>query len=300
MILECKKLNKKYKSEKLVLNNIDLEIKKGEIIGLLGPNGAGKTTLIKIITGLLTPTNYEKFFIFDEKYELLNKKKIALTSSANQLYDELTALENLYFFSSLYNIKVCEETLLKTLNLVGLKGMENTLVKDFSFGMKQKLNVGKSIITKAEFLIFDEPTNGLDPLSIRELYKLFLELQESGRTILISSHNMNEIEELCSRVIIMNQGKIIIDSNTAELYEKYNGKIHSFITKLSLEEINRKLINYKFRYYIKKEAEKLLVVFFEDSLNFKEMQSLLKAEDYRMHNIRMEDIFLYEINTSKE
>ena len=209
-IIQINQLNKDYKGNKVV-SNVNMHVKKGEIYGFLGPNGAGKTTVMKMIMNLIKPTSGE-IIIFDEKvtpnsYEVL--KRIGSILEYPVFYDKLTARENLELhaeYMGYYNKNAINETL----DLVQLKNFEGKAVKDFSLGMKQRLGLARAILTKPEILILDEPTNGLDPVGIKEFRNLFQMLSKDyGMTLLISSHILGEIEQIADTIGVIKDGVLV-------------------------------------------------------------------------------------------
>ncbi|MCX8128839.1 MAG: ABC transporter ATP-binding protein [Clostridia bacterium] len=209
-ILRTNNLTKTFDG-KAAVSNVGMHIKKGEIYGFLGPNGAGKTTVMKLIANLIKPTGGE-IEIFGEKltdksYEVL--KRIGSIIEYPVFYDKLSARENLDLhceYMGYHDKKAID----KALELVNLKDTKSKAVKDFSLGMKQRLGIARAITTKPEFLILDEPINGLDPIGIKELRNLFRMLcKEYGITMLISSHILGEIEQIADTVGVINNGILI-------------------------------------------------------------------------------------------
>lgn len=209
-ILRTINLVKRFKDKDVVVN-VNMNIKRGEIYGFLGPNGAGKTTIMKMIVNLLKPSSGE-IEIFGEKltyraYETL--KRIGSIIEYPVFYDKLTGRENLELHCE-YMGYYDQCAIDRALELVNLKGIDNKAVKDFSLGMKQRLGIARAIITKPEFLILDEPINGLDPIGIKEIRNLLKMLsKEYGITILISSHILSEIEQIADTIGIINNGELI-------------------------------------------------------------------------------------------
>lgn len=219
-ILKTNSLTKVY-AGKEVVSNVNMKINKGEIYGFLGPNGAGKTTIMKMITNLIKPTSGE-IEIFDElltdtSYEVL--KRMGSIIETPVFYDKLTARENLELhceYMGYYDKKAID----KAIELVNLKNIDKKKVKEFSLGMKQRLGIARSIITKPEFLILDEPINGLDPVGIKEIRDLFKMLsREYGITIMLSSHILGEIEQVADTIGVINNGKLIEEVSMEEVKE---------------------------------------------------------------------------------
>lgn len=219
-ILKTHNLNKVYNGNEVV-SGVNLKIKKGEIYGFLGPNGAGKTTIMKMISNLIKPTSGEiEIFgnkLENESYEVL--KRLGIIIEYPMFYDRLTARQNLELhleYMGYYDKKSIDNAL----DLVGLKNIEGKKVKDFSLGMKQRLGVARAIATKPEFLILDEPTNGLDPVGIKEFRQLFKMLsREYGITIMISSHILGDIEQIADTIGIINSGRLIEEVSMSEIKE---------------------------------------------------------------------------------
>jgi len=209
-ILRTINLMKKFKDNEVV-TNVNMSIKKGEIYGFLGPNGAGKTTIMKMILNLVKPSSGE-IEIFGEKlnfrdYGIL--KRIGSIIEYPVFYDKLTCRENLELHCE-YMGYYDKSAIDRVLELVNLRGIENKVVKDFSLGMKQRLGIARAIITKPEFLILDEPINGLDPIGIKQIRDLLKILSEEfGITILISSHILSEIEQIADTIGIITNGILI-------------------------------------------------------------------------------------------
>lgn len=209
-ILKTNNLTKAYNGKEVV-SNVNMSVKKGEIYGFLGPNGAGKTTLMRMITNLVKPTSGE-IEIFGEKlkdtsYEVL--KRLGTIIEYPVFYEKLSAKENLELHCE-YMGYFDKKAIDKALDLVGLKNIDNKSVKDFSLGMKQRLGIARAITTKPEFLILDEPINGLDPIGIKEFRDLFKMLsKEYGINILISSHILAEIEQIADTIGVINNGRLI-------------------------------------------------------------------------------------------
>jgi len=209
-IIQTNHLTKNYKGT-TVVSNVNMHVKKGEIYGFLGPNGAGKTTVMKMIMNLIKPTSGE-IIIYGEKvtpksYEIL--KRMGSIIEYPVFYDKLTARENLELHSDYmgyYNKNAIDTAL----DLVQLKNFEGKAVKDFSLGMKQRLGLARAIITKPEILILDEPTNGLDPVGIKEFRNLFQMLSKDyGMTLLISSHILGEIEQIADTIGVIKDGTLV-------------------------------------------------------------------------------------------
>lgn len=196
------------------VNDISFSVKEGEIFGLLGPNGAGKTTTIKILTTLLAPSKGEaKIFGYNcfgqEKFIRPNINFIF--GGERGLYWRLSAYENLMYFGDLYKVseKILKNRIEMLLDLVGLKGREEEKVEGFSKGMKQRLQIARGLINDPKILFLDEPTLGLDPVGAKDLRNIILNLKKHGKTILLTTHYMQEAEELCDRIALINHGKII-------------------------------------------------------------------------------------------
>ncbi|MBY0013061.1 ABC transporter ATP-binding protein [Paenibacillus typhae] len=209
-ILRTWNLTKVYQGKEAV-NNVNMNIKQGEIYGFLGPNGAGKTTVMKMITNLVKPTAGEIEF-FGEKmtsrsYEML--KRMGCIIEYPVFYDKLTARENLELhgeYMGYYDPKALKEAL----ELVKLTGTDKKPVKQFSMGMKQRLGIARAVMTKPELLILDEPINGLDPLGIKELREVFRMLsREYGMTLLISSHILGEVEQIADTIGVIKDGVLL-------------------------------------------------------------------------------------------
>lgn len=209
-ILQIENLHKKY-NDLEAIRGIDLSVEKGEIYGLLGPNGAGKSTLIKIISGIENITSGK--IIFEEKETNINKykKNIGLLPQDIAIYGEFTARENISFFCSLYGYKGKElkKRVNKALDFVGLLDFQNRKSSEFSGGMKRRLNMACSIAHNPKLIIMDEPTVGIDPQSRNHILESVKKINEEGTTIIYTSHYMEEIEELCNNISIMDNGKII-------------------------------------------------------------------------------------------
>jgi len=209
----------------IAVDEISFEVNRGEIFGFLGANGAGKTTAIKMLCGLLKPTSGEAtvagFSINSETAKI--KKNIGYMSQKFSLYDDLTVKENIEFYGGIYglsreNISGKTDQLISELNL---DKMKNSLTKSLPLGWKQRLALSTSLLHDPSIIFLDEPTGGVDPISRRNFWRIIYEIAESGKTVFVTTHYMDEAE-YCKRVSIMHKGKIIELGTPTGLKQKYN------------------------------------------------------------------------------
>jgi ABC-2 type transport system ATP-binding protein len=296
-IIEVKKLSYHYGNFK-VLDNIDLLVHTNSIFGFLGPNGAGKTTTIKILLGLLsTPKN--NVFLFNKeirsnRIEILSKTGSLVESPS--LYHHLTASENLHVLVTLLNLK--KSKIDEVLETVGLRNVANKKAGKFSTGMKQRLGIAKAMLTDPDLIILDEPTTGLDPNGIIEIRNLLKLLKNDfGKTIFLSSHQLSEVEKICTHVGIINEGKILFQGSKDALNELNS-------TSLKIDVSNQA----KFLEMLKKQQiefsttanNKFIIPFESDTATSKFIHDLVN-EDIGIYSVEktestLEDLFIKIIN----
>ena len=231
-MIEVKNVTKKYGSV-VAVEDINFEIKEGEIIGLLGPNGAGKSTTMNMITGYIEPTEGE---ILIEGYDISKKPKkakrqIGYMPEGVPLYSDLTVKEFITYMAELkkVNRKERKEKVEKIIEQTGLKNVENKLIRNLSRGYKQRVSMAGALVGEPKILILDEPTVGLDPKQITEIRALIKELGKT-HTIILSSHILSEVSQICNKVIIINKGKIIAIDTPENLENKVSNKNTTYVT----------------------------------------------------------------------
>ena len=229
LILKCEKLNKNF-GKKQILKNVNLEINKGDILGFIGPNGAGKTTTIKLILGLQSITSGKVLINGHDVAKDFTKaiERVGAIVENPDLYMYLSGYENLKLIANLYN-NIDEKRIQEVISLVKLEKRIKDKVSKYSLGMRQRLGIAQAIIHKPNLLILDEPTNGLDPEGIKEIRDLLLELAEKEEmAILISSHNLAELDNLCNKVSIIKNGEIIETSNIEQIKNEEKTQVQIF------------------------------------------------------------------------
>tara|TARA_Y100000589_G_C27010151_1_gene570483 strand:+ start:169 stop:864 length:696 start_codon:yes stop_codon:yes gene_type:complete len=225
MSIIIKNISKTYKNQ-VALNSINLNIKKGEIVGLLGPNGAGKSTLIKILTGYISANSGEVKICGDNINEnpKLVKQKIGYLAENNPLYIEMYIKEYLKYIAEIY--KVSFQEIDKIIELTGLNSEKNKKINQLSKGYKQRVGLAAALIHNPEVLILDEPTTGLDPNQLIEIRKLIKNIG-NNKTVIFSTHILQEVEKICDRIIIINKGNIVEDQKADDLNKnKVNIETH--------------------------------------------------------------------------
>jgi ABC-2 type transport system ATP-binding protein len=206
--------NRDRKTETIALDRVSLQIEEGEVRGLLGPNGAGKTTLVKVLSTVLLPTNGTASVLgFDVVRDVAQvRPMIGIVLGGDRgLYWGLTGRENLEYWAALYRVpsRTASEKVDALLERVGLGERADELVEGYSRGMKQRLHLARGLIGESRVVFLDEPTTGLDPIAAREFRQLIKELKAEGRTILLTTHDMSEAEEVCDRVAFIDHGRLL-------------------------------------------------------------------------------------------
>lgn len=201
------------------VDDIDFEVRRGEVLGLLGPNGSGKSTTVKMLLGLLYPTAGRLTVLGKSPRDVEAKKRIGYLPEETYLCNYLTAMETLDFFGSLFNLSKAERRSRaeQLLDMVGLTHAKNRTVGEFSKGMARRIGLAQAMINDPEFLILDEPTSGLDPIGCREVKDLILTLKKRGKTVLVTSHLLSDVEDVCDRVVILYGGRIRAEGALSEL-----------------------------------------------------------------------------------
>jgi len=240
-MLKVKGLTKKF-GDFTAVNRISFEVNDGEVFGLLGENGAGKTTTLRMLATMLKPTegtaemgNYD---VVKEPAKVRASIGI-LFGGESGLYDRLTAVENIAYFGELNDMdkKSIKERVNYLVKAFGMEEYMNRRASKLSKGMKQKVAFARAIVHNPDIMLFDEPTSGLDVSAIREVHDFIVECKRQGKTIVLSSHSMSEVEKLCDRIGIIHKGNLIDTGTIEELKEKYNNP--------NLEEIFVKLVGEK-------------------------------------------------------
>ena len=240
-LLRVRQLEKSYKGLK-VIKGISFEVNKGEILCFLGPNGAGKSTMINILTGALS---YEAGEITYggrrvKKEDRAFKQQLGIVPQDIALYEDITAEQNLRFFASLYGLKGKEldERTAQALELTGLSERARDKVNTFSGGMKRRLNIACALAHRPEILVMDEPTVGIDPQSRSHILSAVKDMRDRGMTIIYTTHYMEEVEEISTRIIIMDKGEIIASGTKEKLKEKFINSKKYIIAARGLEQLS--------------------------------------------------------------
>src|SRR6187549_3097214 len=214
-VVETRSLTKVYRDfwgrkKKTALNALDLTIGKGEIFGLLGPNGSGKTTTIKLLLGLLFPTSGDAFVFGEPAAKVEKNERIGYLPEESYLYRFLNAEETLDFYGRLFDItpETRRRRSAELIEMVGLSADKKRILKEYSKGMRQRIGLAQALINDPQLVILDEPTSGLDPLGTRWMKDLILDLKTKGKTILMCSHRLEDVQDICDRVAILNEGEL--------------------------------------------------------------------------------------------
>lgn len=271
-MIKCVNLHKSYEEVKAV-DGISFELESGVFLGLLGPNGAGKTTLLKTCIGLLNPTEGQVFFdgILMEKDAISVKKKIGVVSQHINLDKELTVEENLFFSGKLYQMKTADikERTNVLLELLELESVRKKTIKKLSGGMKRKLMIAKALIHDPEYIFLDEPTVGIDVNARKDIWRFLRKHHALGKTIILTTHYIEEAEALCDLVMLISNGKIFKENSPEKLIEE--------IGKFKLE-------------YLENE---LPIPSFYSSLEDTKKSALKLDKIYTISDTSLEDVFFY-------
>jgi ABC-2 type transport system ATP-binding protein len=228
-ILSIRNLNKRFGLNKVV-NDVNLEIEKGNVYGILGPNGSGKSTTLGIVLNVVNKTSGE-FEWFGGKYNTHQAlKKVGAIIERPNFYPYMSGEENLKLVCDIKSINYQKVT--EKLQVVGLLERKNDKFRTYSLGMKQRLAIASALLNDPEILILDEPTNGLDPQGIRQIRDIIQEIAAQGTTILLASHLLDEVEKVCSHVIVLNKGVML-----------YNGKVDEMMSSEGFFELNSNNLN---------------------------------------------------------
>lgn len=295
--LSTKNLTKKY-GNKIVVNNLSLDIEKGTIFGFLGKNGAGKSTFINMITGLSKPTSGSYEILGHDEGSLKEiRHKIGVLPDYSTFYENYTALDHLKYFSNILRLSLTSEELKDILRKVGLEDAVNVKTKNFSFGMKKKLGIAQAIINKPELLFLDEPTSGVDANSILGIHSLIRQIASEGTTIFLTSHNLDEVEKLCNEIAIMSKGTIQTKGNMQQLRSQYQKNLSVYIKHETLSENTQSSI----------QKELLLLVkdmnistthsefFIDNEIVIPEINNYLVSKNIKVYRLEVEEPSLEEI-----
>lgn len=297
-ILKCTKLKKQIKS-KILVEDISFSINAGDVVGFIGPNGAGKTTVIKLILGLIKVSSGKveiKGYDIEKDFVKAIEKVGAIVENPD-LYMYLSGYDNLKITANYYK-NITKNRINEVIKIIGLEKQIKDKVSTYSLGMKQRLAIGEAIINQPELLILDEPTNGLDVEGIIEMRNLIKNLSQQGMAILISSHNLTEIDNLCNRIIAIKNGKIVTD-DTIEHF-KNDSNIMSYELKLScLNNIEKMVSDYKFEIL---EDNTIKVYISKEEIS--KLMQILIANNYQIYSVQetklsSEEAFLKKVGDRK-
>lgn len=206
------------------VDDISFEVQRGEVFGLLGPNGSGKSTTIKMMLGLLQPTRGDLRVLNRSPHDVQAKSRVGYLAEESYLYPYLTAEETLHFFGRLFNLSTAEreQRIDELLDMIGLQHARRRVVGEFSKGMARRIGLAQALINDPDLIILDEPTSGLDPLGCRQVKDLIRALAQRGKTVLLSSHLLADVEDVCDRIAILYNGRIRASGSMHELLEQRN------------------------------------------------------------------------------
>ena len=292
-MIQVSNLSKSFDSIHAV-KNISFSIKKGEVFGLLGPNGAGKSTTINMMSTILKS---DKGTIHIKENDIkLNpntcKQLIGVVPQEISLYDDFSAYDNLLFWGSLYKVpaKELNQKITDILKLIGLLDRKDDLIKTYSGGMKRRINIAAALLHTPEILFMDEPTVGVDPQSRNKIFEIIETINQQGITIVYTTHYMEEVERLCDRIAIMDDGKIIAQGTQAELQQQCNVKEAIEITFQSVSESQVEHLQNQLKLKINQNAQKIKI---ECDVN-KDISTIISVCNY--NNLKIEDIELKKVN----
>src|SRR5688500_5886190 len=233
VVIETPSLTKIYRDfwgrqKVLALNALDLEVRRGESFGLLGPNGSGKSTTIKLLLGLLFPTAGQALVFGKDATEVSKNERLGYLPEESYLYKFLNAEETLDFYGRLFNIphKVLQQRIDDLINTVGLQKARKRQLKEYSKGMTRRIGLAQALINEPELILLDEPTSGLDPIGTREMKDMILRLRNEGKTIVMCSHLLADVQDVCDRIAILHQGEL-----------KELGRVDSLLTLADITQI---------------------------------------------------------------
>lgn len=235
-VIETRALSKTYRDfwgrpKVRALKALDLEIKKGEVFGLLGPNGSGKTTTIKLLLGLLFPTDGQALVFGKDATDVGKNQRIGYLPEESYLYRFLNAEETLDFYGRLFDIPydVLRQRIDALIKLVGLDRARKRQLKEYSKGMTRRIGLAQALINEPELVLLDEPTSGLDPIGTREMKDMILRLRAEGRTVVMCSHLLADVQDVCDRIAILHQGEL-----------KELGRVDNLLTVADVTQIRAK------------------------------------------------------------
>ncbi len=280
----------KYYGDFLAVKDISFSVKKGEIFGFLGPNGAGKTTTIRMLTGILKPSEGKiRIFGLDAEKNMVSlKERMGIVPEMANPYIDLTAMQNMMLIGHLYGMKKKEmkERSIELLRLFGLYEKRDKKVHSFSKGMKQRLSLAMAMLPDPELLFLDEPTSGLDVMSARLIKRIIKDENKNGKTVFMSTHNMNDANELCNRIAIINHGKIVAIDTPERI--KRIGREHTVI-EFSVEP-------FRFDKNIVPDVEKVKVMGDKIRIYTKDVDPVIKNI---VNYARKEGLKIISLNTQK-
>ncbi len=215
VVIETRSLTKIYRDfwgrQKVrALNALDLEVRRGEIFGLLGPNGSGKSTTIKLLLGLLFPTGGQALVFGKDATDVSKNERVGYLPEESYLYKFLNAEETLDFYGRLFDMSAAtrRQRTNELIEMVGLNWARRRQLREYSKGMTRRIGLAQALINDPELILLDEPTSGLDPIGTREMKDLILKLRDQGKTILMSSHLLPDVQDVCDRIAILHQGEL--------------------------------------------------------------------------------------------
>ena len=294
----------KYYGDFLAVNDISFSVHKGEIFGFLGSNGAGKTTTIRMLTGILNPNSgrIEVFGMDMKKHKIEIRERTGIVPEMANPYIDLSAMRNLRLIGRLYGMKgrEIEERSTELLKLFNLYEKKDAKVRGFSKGMKQRLSLAMAMLPDPELLFLDEPTSGLDVMSARLIKKIIREEQKKGKTIFMNTHNMQDANELCNRVAIINHGKLIA-IDTPEKIKEIGAKINviefslsPFKFKEGIVEGRVEILGDKVKVYTAEVDETIKKI-----VNYAERENL-KIVSLNVEKPSLEDVFMALVGEKNE